>query len=498
MILDQLIANVNEYNQMHNIQTYTAGIDSKGNVVTYDIVSAYLLSNEFQEDGYDILGLYDALDIDSSQKINYAPIFDEYDKMYMKYSAWYPDYLQNDLGQERNPTIEWLHSITGQVTGTHEERQKVAAENIDEVYDYAREFVANHKTVLKHIPDDAFIKILAFACAVKYNKVFDVPYADSIKLITVDNRDLMRFMLSDFNGVYSNYAYTFGRSVYKTTGTVGVILSAILMVVILLTTVLKPILIMMLFVLIIINIALRELILNKPNKGVEGYFIGCSLFMVINFVYAGLLKLCFFISNSNLSSITAMILCIVTQILYLIALVWLVWAQASDWANVGYGHYQNAVSLVSSTINRFMPQRYYQPYSYSNYGYYGQYDMRMHDGEEPIGVYMSDRRHGRFYRTPDTVNDMMERDMQRQRNAMYDVRYPYGRGYTPYQRRPANEFEYDRRGPVVINQSNQYNTENRDTRPGRTSYTRQQVRENTHAQTNTAEADNTQPGEEGR
>ena len=145
-----------------------------------------------------------------------------------------------------------------------------------------------------------------------------------------------------------------------------------------------------------------------------------------------------------------------------------------------------------------MPQRYYQPYSYSNYGYYGQYDMRMHDGEEPIGVYMSDRRHGRFYRTPDTVNDMMERDMQRQRNAMYDVRYPYGRGYTPYQRRPANEFEYDRRGPVVINQSNQYNTENGDTRPGRTSYTRQQVRENTHAQTNTAEADNTQSGEEGR
>ena len=498
VILDQLIANVNEYNQMHNIQTYTAGIDSKGNVVTYDVVSAYLLSNEFQEDGYDILGLYDALDIDSSQKINYAPIFDEYDKMYMKYSAWYPDYLQNDLGQERNPTIEWLHSITGQVTGTHEERQKVAAENIDEVYDYAREFVANHKTVLKHIPDDAFIKILAFACAVKYNKVFNVPYADSIKLITVDNRDLMRFMLSDFNGVYSNYAYTFGRSVYKTTGTVGVILSAILMVIILLTTVLKPILIMMLFILIIINIALRELILNKPNKGVEGYFIGCSLFMVINFMYAGLLKLCFFISNSNLSSITAMILCIVTQILYLIALVWLVWAQASDWANVGYGHYQNAVSLVSSTINRFMPQRYYQPYNYSNYGYYGQYDMRMHDGEEPIGVYMSDRRHGRFYRTPDTVNEMMERDMQRQRNAMYDVRYPYGRGYTPYQRRPSSEFENDGRGPVVINQSNQYNTENRNTRPGRTSYTRQQVRDNTHAQTNTAEADNTQSGEEGR
>lgn len=498
VILDQLIANVNEYNQMHNIQTYTAGVDSKGNVVTYDIVSSYLLSNEFQEDGYDILGLYDALDIDSSQKINYAPIFDETDKMYMKYSAWYPDYLQNDLGQERNEAIEWLHSVTGQVTGTHEERQKVAAENIDEVYDYAREFVANHKTVLKHIPDDAFIKILAFACAVKYNKVFNVPYADSIKLITVDNRDLMRFMLSDFNGVYSNYAYTFGRSVYKTTGTVGVILSAILMVIILLTTVLKPVLIMMLFILIIINIALRELILNKPNKGVEGYFIGCSLFMVINFMYAGLLKLCFFISNSNLSSITAMILCIVTQILYLIALVWLVWAQASDWANVGYSHYQNAVSLVSSTINRFMPQRYYQPYNYSNYGYYGQYDMRMQNGEEPIGVYMSDRRHGRFYRTPDTVNDMMERDMQRQRNAMYDARYPYGRGYTPYQRRPINEFGNDGRGPVVINQSNQYNTENRNTRPGRTSYTMQQVRENTHAQTNTAEADNTQSGEEGR
>lgn len=321
VILDQLIANVNEYNNQHNVQTYTATVDAKGKVMTYDVAVPYLLSDEFLEDGYDILGLTDILQCETTLP-KYTYIFDEEDKQNVKYSAWYPDNIDEPTRQER----------------------------IKEVYDYARAFVSEHKTVMKHIPDELMLKTLAFACSVKYNQVFHCQYADSIKLITVDNRDIMRFMLGDFNDVYSNYAYTFGRYVYRTTGTVGVILSAVLCVVVLITTVLKPLLVMILFALIIINICFRELLFDKPNQGVEGYFIGCALFMFVNFIYAGGLKICFLIANSNLSAVAAMIMCICMQILYLVAVAWLVYTQVSDWKNVGFTHYAAGAGLLFGGI----------------------------------------------------------------------------------------------------------------------------------------------------
>lgn len=308
VILDQLIANVNEYNDTHDVQTYTPSINSKGQVQTYDVSIPYLMSDEFLEDGYDILGLTDILSCETLLP-KYTYIFSENDRSKVKYSAWYPD---DDLDEQAKQ------------------------ERIAEVYDYARSFVSEHKEVLKHIPDEMLLKSIAFATSIKYNQVFHVPCANSIKLITVDNRDMMRFMLGSFSDVYSNHAYTFGRYVYRTTGTVGVILSAILCVVILVTTVLKPVLIMLLFILIIMNICLRELILNKPNSGVEGYFIGCAIFMAINFLYAGLLKVCFMVSNSNLSAIASIVLCIVVQILYLLALLLMIWIQMSDWKTVGF------------------------------------------------------------------------------------------------------------------------------------------------------------------
>lgn len=398
VILDQLIANVNEYNQQHDVQTYTASIDSEGKVVTYDVAAPYLVSEEFMTEGYDILGLTDALQCER-QLPKYAYIFDEEDKANIKNSAWYPDKLDQEEIQRR----------------------------IAEVYNYARSFIVDHKSVIKHIPDEQLLKVLAFACSIKYNQVFHCPYGESIKLITVDNRDIMRFMLSDFHGVYSNVSYSFGRYVYQTSGTIGVILAAILCVIILVTTVLKPILVWVLFIIIIINILFRELLFNKPNQGVEGYFIGCALFMCFNFIYAGLLKVCFIVADSNLSAIAAMILCIAVQIIYLVAMGWLIYTQISDWKNGGYGHYAYGVNMVSNMFGqrdryngrrRLNGVRTHAP-AYPGYERMPAQDVYNHPTDEPQGVYITQpnhqaRRNRTSYNGPMTLDRMRERDEERE------------------------------------------------------------------------------------
>ena len=393
VILDQLIANINEYNSSHDIQTYTAGITSKGGVITYDVIAPYLTSDEFQVDGYDILGLTDALQCEVTLP-KYAYIFDEKEKAAMEMSAWYPD---------------------------PEMSEETKHDRINEIYEYTRAYVANHYSVLKHLPDQTLIKVIAFVASVEYNKVFHCQYANSIKLINVDNRDFMRFMTANFDGIYKNYAYTFGRSVLNTSGTAGVILSAILSVIILISSVLKPVLTMILFVIIIINICFRHILLDKPNKGVEGYFIGCALFMILNFTYAGLLKVSFLVANTDVTPITSMVLCIVIQILYLLGLVFLIYTQISDWKNSGYMHYAKGMGYILAATGRSGSNTFADINKRTN-NYNDEQpntlDMRLHKPKDAVEVYVTDKPKSRGNRTTfngrRTISQMHERDEERE------------------------------------------------------------------------------------
>ena len=405
VILDSLIANINEYNQTHNIQTYTATIDSKGNVMTYDVATPYLTSDEFLTEGYDILGLTDALMLESTLP-KFAYIFDEEDKAKIKESAWYPAELDEETIQVR----------------------------IGDLYNYARSFIIDHKEVLRHVPDEMLVKVLAFACSIEYNKLFKCPYGDAIALITVDNRDIMRFMLSDFKGVYSNVSYSFGRYVYQTSGTVGVILAAILLVVILITTVIKPALIWILFIIIIINVIFRHMLFNKPNQGVEGYFTGCALFIAVNYLYAALLKVCFVVADSNLSAVTAMLMCILVQVSYLLVLGWLLYVQVKDWRDGGWNKFGPSIVAIGDYGRRMINRGYGYGRSRRSYNYHDPYyddryyrrhsrhelDELIHGpNDEPQAVYMDERgRRGRrnraYYNGPLSLEEMRQRDEERE------------------------------------------------------------------------------------
>lgn len=419
VFLDMLVADINNYNQSHDIKSYNFSADKYGGVITYDVASPYLLSDEFLYDGFDILGLYQVMQTEK-QKPSNVYIFTAEDIQNMALSEWYDTQLT--------------------------EEQKI--KKIEQVYDYARAFVSDHRAILKHVPDSMFVKALAFACSVKYNQVFNAPHADSVKMIQVDNRDIMRFMLGDFYTVYSNYPYSFGRFVYKSAGTAGVLLSLILSVIVLISNVIKPVLIMVMFILIVLNICFRELLLNKPNRGVEGYFIGCGLFIITNFIYALLLKLTMVFANTGYPVVCAIVVAIVVQLAYMAALMILIWIQLSEWKDLGYGKMHNMMMHLGGVMGR---GRYgyggygygrrgsyggYGAYGYSTgyggrnfgnvrgtgfrrrrgvggYGGYGEYDNPSID----LNLSQQEERRQRHFTSERTIDDMYARDEERYDNA---------------------------------------------------------------------------------
>ena len=396
VFLDQIIANINEYNQTHNIQTYTASVDAKGKVITYDIAASYFMSDEFLVEGYDILGLTDALTCER-KLMKHTHIFDEVDKANIKESAWYPANLDEDTKQQR----------------------------IAELYNYARSFIIDHATVIKHIPDEMLIKVLAFACSVEYNKLFKCEYGDNIALITVDNRDLLRFMMGDFNAVYSNVAYSFGRYAYNIGGTVSVLLSGALILLTSLTTILKPALIWILFIIIIVNIMFREMLFDKPNQGVEGYFIGCLLFICINYIYAAMLKVCFIIAESNVSNMWSIGLCILVQVVYLLAIIILIYTQIKDWRNGGFGFYAAGAAAVASilrvpgVIGKHSYSYIHNKVSRNKDTSQMSYEYHVRNSNEPQAVYIDNNRSKpRKNRTtlnrPSSLEEMRLRDEERE------------------------------------------------------------------------------------
>ena len=134
---------------------------------------------------------------------------------------------------------------------------------------------------------------------------------------------------------------------------------------------------------------------------------------------------CFSLADSNLSSIAAMVLCIVVQILYLVAIGWLIYTQISDWKNGGYRHYAYGVNMLSNMFmrndrgtgrRRLDGTRTHAPAS--PIGGRSTADVTTHPSDEPQGVYITQRRNQRRNRTtyngPLTLDEMRERDEERE------------------------------------------------------------------------------------
>lgn len=322
VILRQMVQNINEYNSINSVSSYSVSYSSNGHVTTYDVISPYLKSDSFMSEGYDILNLNSLFGTGSGKPAVSDP-FSATDKTRMQASLWWPDSF----------------SI---------EQQK---EFIDSLYLYARNFVAENEQVIGKVPDEVFIKIMSLQIAIRYNQLFNVPAGKSIEIINVDTKDLLRLMSGTKEDVYKYYGYSYARYVYESGGTIGCILAMLETLVLYVCSYAKPVLMLVLIAMLIYAVLMRKTIFRKQNRAVQGYLIACGALAACNYIYALMLKVTISLADYGFGFVLSYLFGIVVQVVYIL-LLWKVCMVPvmRDAENVGFDNFKVMSEQVASSI----------------------------------------------------------------------------------------------------------------------------------------------------
>lgn len=321
-ILQQLVTNVNAYNEANNIRSYSPSVSRTGHIVTYDVCSSYLLSDAFIADGYDILGLGEILDCNTSRPHFAASPFTDTDLELMQYSLWFPNKISDEITRE----------------------------NIKEVEDYARYWISKNKDMFGKIPDEVILKVFALQIATEFNDVFSIPAGQSLEILNIDSKDLTRLMIAERSDVYKYYAYNLARFSLETTGGFGSILTFLFVALQFILQVIKPIFMLLIIGLLLVNVIFRKLLFQKQSRCFEGYIITCACLCACNYAYSALLKLSMNVPDLFGNSIMSIIVAIAIQILYLGVLVIIIVVIKSDWKDMGYNSYAITATGIRGAI----------------------------------------------------------------------------------------------------------------------------------------------------
>ena len=322
VILDQLITSINEYNALNVVESYSYSIGSNGHIMTYDVIAPYFNSERFHGDGWDTLGLFHNILNDYTAPIT-TPNITERDKEAMRRSLWFPN---EDMPEE------------------------LIRENLNYLNAYAKEYVAKNLDLIGKVPDEVFLKCMAMQIAIEYNKLFNIPQGNSIEVVNVDTRDMLRFMVSNREQVYKYYSYGFARFVYEQSNALGVVVAALLVLVLYLTGFIKPVLMLIITALLVINVLLRKMLFQKTSRCIEGYLIATACLVLCNYSYAGMLKLTMLVAQYTNNPITSMLMGLVVQIAYVLCLVGIACIEIKDWQNSGYSEFATTGSKFISGI----------------------------------------------------------------------------------------------------------------------------------------------------
>lgn len=377
VILDRLVANIDEYNQSKDITAYSWSVGSNGHIMTYDIISPYLTSSEFLDEGYDILGLNEALDTDNHMTSYTEGYFTTAQKDRMKLSRWYP---------------------------TGSTKDQLTQDRINAVYAYARDYIAQNRAILGKVPDEVFVKTFAMQLAIEFNKQFNVHTTNSIEIMNVDTRDLARFLVADKGSVYKYFSYGFARFTYEESGTIGVILSALYFVILWVTSFCKLLALVVILGLLILNVLFRKTLFRKESRCIEGYLIACACLVMCNYFYSLMLKASMIISETGLGSIAGLSLAIVVQVLYVFCLTGIIYLQYKDWRNNGYASFQEIGASITSGMLHAQNVIADKIMSRQNSAY---------------GDSRTSRRYHSGNYDSSSVDEMMERDEEREEKGTY-------------------------------------------------------------------------------
>lgn len=286
VFLDQLIANVNYYNERNRVQPMNYSVNSDGSIRTHDMVYGYFHSEEFMSNDYDILDLYRLLNV-NSHKVSYCPYFTDDEVSTFMNSQWYPTSTNSDAIEK----------------------------GINDLYAKAREYVMYNSSMLSYTTDTAFLKSMAMYLAVEYNSLFGVRTADAFELKCVDTKDLLRYVVGTPVDVYKYANRSFSRYAFESGGLASVCLATSLYCIFGLTNGMKVVAYVLTYITAIVSIIYHRIFKREENYTTYGFFILIGEITVLNLVFAICFKVMMNLTRWGVPPVIAMLISIVMQIL---------------------------------------------------------------------------------------------------------------------------------------------------------------------------------------
>lgn len=321
-ILDSLVARINRYNYDYQVQDYNIKTMSGGSVKTSGLITPYLTSTEFMNNSQDITGLKAVYGIDTTYE-EVSP-FSSSDVESMENSLWFKDPDETENMDER-------------------------ISSVDEKVKY---FVSCNIGLLGKVTDDTFLKVMALVAACEHNDEFNVGAASAIEIYEVDARDIIRLSLEDSATVMKESSKSFARFVYDESGTLGVIVTSLLIVMYVISAFMKPLCLIIIIGCMVSAAVIRRVIKKDTLNAVEGMLVTAAIMCGVNILYSVVLKISLAIPELGTSLVVSALIQIVIQFVYLYVLVSLTLLVLSDWKNVGLFKFAQLFERVMVSADR--------------------------------------------------------------------------------------------------------------------------------------------------
>ena len=324
VFLDQLIANVNYYNERNRVQPMNYSVNSDGSIRTHDMVYGYFHSEEFMSTDYDVLDLYRILNV-NSHKVSYCPYFTDDEVSTFMNSQWYPASTNSDAIEK----------------------------GINDLYAKAREYVMYNSSMLSYTTDAAFLKSMAMYLAVEYNNLFGVKTADAFELKCVDTKDLLRYVVGTPVDVYKYANRSFSRYAFENGGLASVCLATLLYCIFGLTNGMKVVAYVLTYITAIASIIYHRIFKREENYTTYGFFILIGEITVLNLVFAICFKVMMNLTRWGVPPIIAMLISIVMQILIIVGYTMIGINGAKNVKHLG----QTEMAFFHNVMNHFSGSR---------------------------------------------------------------------------------------------------------------------------------------------
>lgn len=323
--LDALVADVNNYNISQAVKTTSYAVSKKGSISTYDICAPYFTSNLFMENDYDILSL--------------AQLYGTTSKTYLQYN----NILQDPKTFNACRSSYWF---------TPDMDPNLAYDKITQLYEFAHKYVANSQHTLTQVPDEVYLKSFALRLAIEYNRLFNVPVADSYEVFNINPLNLLRFIIGDEATVYKGYSLSLARYTFQESGLIGTLLMLTFILVAIIASAFKPLVLMLLIILLVFSMLFQDTSKGNVFDTTSGFFVSIAGLIFINFGYALLMKLSMSLPKFNIiSPILALVLSIILQAGYLSAMFSLILLVSKDFRHVGSNAFKTAGRIFVENVH---------------------------------------------------------------------------------------------------------------------------------------------------